>query len=78
MLPCTPHRTMLHWCQIVHLDPLNAKRSSPHCILLWAMCKCMVSMATHGRFENGGPIYAYKVTYISVATYLRPLNLKPN
>ena len=31
----------------------NAKRSCPKKILVWAMWKRMVSMATHGKFENG-------------------------
>ena len=26
----------------------------PKIILVWAMCKCMVSMATLNGFENGG------------------------
>ena len=32
---------------------LNEKRSCPQNIVVWAMCKCMVSMATHSPFENG-------------------------
>ena len=28
-LPCTPPRTIFHWCQIVHWDPLDGKRRCP-------------------------------------------------
>ena len=35
-LPCTP-RTIFHGCQIVHWDPLNAKRKCPQKNLVWAM-----------------------------------------
>ena len=46
---------LLNACQIVEWDPLNAKRSSLQNILVWAMRKCMVSMASpHTIFENGG------------------------
>ena len=45
-------------------------------ILVWAMCNCMVSMATHSEFEKGGS--AYKITHISAVTYPRLLNLIPN
>ena len=44
-------------------------------ILVWAMCKCMVSMATHSRFENGG---IPTKTHISAITYYRLLNLITN
>ena len=36
-LPCTPLRTICHECQIVHWDPLNAKRRCPQNNLVWAM-----------------------------------------
>ena len=51
-LTCTP-RTILHGCQIVHWDTLDEKRRCPK-KLVWALWKCMVSMATHGGFENRG------------------------
>ena len=47
-------------------------------ILVWAMCNCMVSMATHSEFEKGGGGSAYKITHISAVTYPRLLNLIPN
>ena len=46
---------LLNSCQIVQWDPLNGKQSSPENILVWAMWKCLVSMATpYMIFENGG------------------------
>ena len=39
-------------CQIVHWDPLDAKVSSKQFGLGYV--KCMVSMANHRGFENGG------------------------
>ena len=45
----------LNSCQIVHWDPLNAKRSSPQSNLVWALSKYTVSMATaYMILENGG------------------------
>ena len=41
------------WVPNCSLGPLNVKRSCPK-KLVWAMLKCMVSMATHSGFENGG------------------------
>ena len=73
-LPCTP-RTIFHGCQIVYWEPLNAKRMCPQKILVGAMWKCIVSMATHSRFKKGG--YANKSTHISAVTYPRLLNLIP-
>ena len=49
-----PPRTIFHGCKIVHWDPLDAKRRCPQKNLVWAMCNCMVSMATHSEFEKGG------------------------
>ena len=47
-------RTIFHGCQIVHLDPLNVKRSRPQNKLEEAMRKCMVSMAMpYMILENG-------------------------
>ena len=45
--------------------------------LVWAMCYCMVSMATQSEFEKGGGS-AYKITHILAVTYPRLLNLIPN
>ena len=45
--------------------------------IVWAMCNCMVSMATHSEFEKGGGS-AYKITHISAVTYSRLLNLITN
>ena len=39
---------------------------------IWAMCKCIVSMATHRLFEDGG---ALVIAHISAVTYLRLLYL---
>ena len=44
--------------------------------LVWAMCKCMVSMATHSEFSEEGS--AFKITHIPAVTYPRQLNLIPN
>ena len=44
---------------------------------VWAMCNCMVSMATYSEFEKGGGS-AYKITHISAVTYPRLLDLLPN
>ena len=43
---------------------------------VWAMRKCMVSMATHNRFTKWG--CAYKITHISAATYPKLLNFIPH
>ena len=51
-LPCTPS-TIFHGCQIVHWYHQNVKGRFLK-KLTWALWKCMVSMATHSRFENGG------------------------
>ena len=37
-LPCTP-RTIFHGCQIVHWDPLNAKRRCPQKKFWFGLCE---------------------------------------
>ena len=62
-LSCTPRAFKI--CQNDQWDPLNAKRSSPQIILVWAMCKCMVSMATpYIILENGGGVGLQMQSYL--------------
>ena len=70
-LPCT-HRAFFIECQIVHNDTLKAKKSSKN-EPIWAMWKCMVSMATHNAIQEWG--YAYKITHILATTCPRLLNM---
>ena len=49
-LPCTP-RTTFYGCQIVHWDPLNAKRRCPKNGMGYV--KMHGSMATNSEYEDG-------------------------
>ena len=59
-------QAFFHGCQIVHWDPLNAKRRCPK-KMVSAMWNCMVSMATHSEFEKGVSLqnYSYLSCYLS-------------
>ena len=45
-------RAIFYGYQIVYWDPVNAKLSCPKNKLVWAMWKCMVSMATRYMILN--------------------------
>ena len=62
-------------CQMVYFNPPNAKQSFKN-EPVWAMRKCMVSMATHDAIQEWG--CAYKITHISAATCPRHLNMVSN
>ena len=56
------------WVPFFLLGPLNAKQSCPENKPVWAMRKCMVSIATNNRFKNG--VVPTKITHILAATLL--------
>ena len=66
MLPCNP-RTIFHGCQIVYWDPWKRNKVVLKNILVWAMWKCMVSMATHSGFGNG--VCQQNYSYLSCYWY---------